>query len=733
MSDFLNRFLLEEGRKLQPESGRYLALGVFGKHPGWDDHIEDLGLETDSLTLAKRVFYIQGVGGQIDAGAWEKLKEEQRLPAFDHVFLWQRSGQFLAGRLWSSSDGKGRTRYPMIVCAHCVGAPLTWVLETVLPRLAEVERACRATDSAAEVRAILEEARSGLRAALGGAAPQDSPIASEALGRFVSDPGFGEGQLGWFRFLYAAQSQLAEFNPGKPGPKSDLQSLRAQAVRVPLGSASTGEVFRLWSRFLAGIIDPAIPCFMVVPAGQTWIDLVAGRPSTQDFFCLRAGSAALPLVTDVPYQIDTEFKVRAAQLLADFQAGRTPSALAQSSAKPAPSPGGASKTRWWSALTGKKLGLLICGAGLLLVAAVVISQMGSGSKPGASTLAKQTATGADQEKSARPAVADAKRQADGEALQQEKDEQARLAAADAAAREEAMTATAEAKRQAEVQQQKDEQARQAAADVAAKVKAMATAAEVKRQTEAQRQKDEEARQAAVEAARVQAEAAAKDQMRITNETKAVPLSSAAPAPASSPPSNLTNGVGMALVWVRSLPATSAGAWVGKFEVTQREYERVTGSNPSAWEEPLQPVENVTWDEAVSFCHKLTELEGRSGTLPQGFGYSLPTEAQWEFLLGDAQFEGSVTSREVNHSAPVAVGSTRVANQYGLFDVLGNVWEWCADTGTSQRLLKGGAFDSSTRFNWSKPFERTTVNPKPAETRSPNAGFRCVLTPTTANM
>jgi hypothetical protein len=53
---------------------------------------------------------VNGIGGQIDSGAWEKLEPAQQLPDFNHIFVWQRSGQILVGRLWSSSDGKGGTR-----------------------------------------------------------------------------------------------------------------------------------------------------------------------------------------------------------------------------------------------------------------------------------------------------------------------------------------------------------------------------------------------------------------------------------------------------------------------------------------------------------------------------------------------------------------------------------------------------------------------------------------------
>jgi hypothetical protein len=90
MSDFFKKFLLEDARRFSP-SGRYAGLAAFGKHPGWDDHVEDLGLETESLIIAKTLFYVNGIGGQIDSGAWERLEPAQQLPAFKHVFLWQRS------------------------------------------------------------------------------------------------------------------------------------------------------------------------------------------------------------------------------------------------------------------------------------------------------------------------------------------------------------------------------------------------------------------------------------------------------------------------------------------------------------------------------------------------------------------------------------------------------------------------------------------------------------------
>jgi len=160
MSEFYRRFLSEDVRKMGAPGGRQIFLAAFGKHPGWDDHVEDLGLESDSLVFAKTLLYVQGIGGQIDSGAWEKLDATQQLPAFKHAFLWQRGSQVIVGRMWSSSDGKGRKRYPMIVCAHCAGIPIEAVLAQVLPRLEQIEQRCLSTNAASDVRATLDRHRS---------------------------------------------------------------------------------------------------------------------------------------------------------------------------------------------------------------------------------------------------------------------------------------------------------------------------------------------------------------------------------------------------------------------------------------------------------------------------------------------------------------------------------------------------------------------------------------------
>src|SRR5580658_9686288 len=168
MSDFYKDFLREPGRLQGQAAVPRVALGALGKHPGWDDHIEGL-LDTGTLALFKNVFYIQGLGREIDSGAWDKPEIAGDLIAFDHYLMWVRGDQFLLGRLWASSDGRNRTKYPMILCAQCNGLPLDWALQRIFPELDRTREACRKARTAAEVRQIIQNTQAGLREMAAGA------------------------------------------------------------------------------------------------------------------------------------------------------------------------------------------------------------------------------------------------------------------------------------------------------------------------------------------------------------------------------------------------------------------------------------------------------------------------------------------------------------------------------------------------------------------------------------
>ena len=149
---------------------------------------------------------------------------------------------------------------------------------------------------------------------------------------------------------------------------------------------------------------------------------------------------------------------------------------------------------------------------------------------------------------------------------------------------------------------------------------------------------------------------------------------------------------------QTIVTISRGFWLGKYEVTQREYQAVMGNNPSNFKGDLDlPVEGVVWYDATNFCGKLTARELAAGRLPAGYEYGLPTEAQWEYAcragtatataLGNslsstqANFDGRWPYNE-GAKGPNVRGTTKVGsyapNAWGLYDMHGNVWEWCQD-------------------------------------------------------
>jgi formylglycine-generating enzyme required for sulfatase activity len=134
--------------------------------------------------------------------------------------------------------------------------------------------------------------------------------------------------------------------------------------------------------------------------------------------------------------------------------------------------------------------------------------------------------------------------------------------------------------------------------------------------------------------------------------------------------------------------------MGKYEVTQAQWRAVMGTNPSNFTGDNLPVETVSWDEAREFCRRLNARLGLSG----GNGYRLPSEAEWEYAARAGTttpfaFGETINAEIVNFYGPgsygnapvgiwrgrtVEVGSLGVANSWGLFEMHGNVWEWCED-------------------------------------------------------
>jgi formylglycine-generating enzyme required for sulfatase activity len=133
-----------------------------------------------------------------------------------------------------------------------------------------------------------------------------------------------------------------------------------------------------------------------------------------------------------------------------------------------------------------------------------------------------------------------------------------------------------------------------------------------------------------------------------------------------------------------------GFWMAKTEVTQAQWQAVMGGNPSEFKGANRPVESVSWSDAQEFLMKLNAVVGNSG----GGVIVLPTEAQWEYAARAGEtgpYSGGMLDevawyRDNSESETHPVG-TKKPNAWGLHDIHGNVWEWCADSYTSK--LEGG--------------------------------------------
>ena len=131
---------------------------------------------------------------------------------------------------------------------------------------------------------------------------------------------------------------------------------------------------------------------------------------------------------------------------------------------------------------------------------------------------------------------------------------------------------------------------------------------------------------------------------------------------------------------------SQSFWLGKFEVTQKQWQSVMGDNPSTFKNPLYPVDNVSWDDCQRFIWKIQKKHQSSGKLV----FRLPTEAEWEYacragstgpyyadLPSIAWYRSDFSRDDPYSEGPHPIG-TKAVNVWGLHDMIGNVWEWCSD-------------------------------------------------------
>lgn len=161
-----------------------------------------------------------------------------------------------------------------------------------------------------------------------------------------------------------------------------------------------------------------------------------------------------------------------------------------------------------------------------------------------------------------------------------------------------------------------------------------------------------------------------------------------------------------------LVTLTSGFWLADTPCTQAMWEAVMGENPSRFKGPQRPVESISWDDVQGFLLRLTTAQG-------GLAACLPTEAQWEHAC-------RVTSAQPRYGALDDIAwhlgnsgqetrdvAGKAANRWGLYDMLGNVWEWCADAWRQNyaaepdtdpletvgpgRVQRGGSFWDNARY------------------------------------
>lgn len=293
-----------------------LYLGAFGKHPGWNDHIDDLGLETQRLVDLKTFMYVEGISACVDAGRWDKLDPDSQIDGFGHVILLRIRGDIIIARLWSSSDGKGRTKYPMVVAAQCNGVSLDWALNKILPELESIQERCQNAKTAAEVVAIIDSSRATLRAALtpGAASTPELTISDSFLDGLTAHPQLGPNAQGLHRILYQLSREAGDYVIGaKPASRAGNAEQAATHLRVPelttdpTARAGVKEDLLAYSKLLLSKIEPWAPMLLVAPLSRPFIDIFIGEPSGPQLYCLRAAEKAIPLSTEIPYTLDVQF------------------------------------------------------------------------------------------------------------------------------------------------------------------------------------------------------------------------------------------------------------------------------------------------------------------------------------------------------------------------------------------------------------------------------------------
>lgn len=306
--------------KLTPRGWRqYITVAAFGKHPGWGDHIDGLGINSSILIDMKRLMYDEGIRYNIEVDdedgerSWRCLKDKEQLIEFGHCFVMKKDTDVVVGQLWASQDASGRKDYPMVVCVHCRRIPLTWILKHVLSRLEKAQERIINTTQSSEVKGILNYLEQDFNDQL----RCDRPVyssrtsSSKTIAALTQLSELAREKNSLMRLLYHLERQDGCDTSG--WGKNELEMSHVH-MRVPITPERQLRNVLVWMEFLTHKYGLGTRVFSFLPHGHKLMDLILAEPVADLFYCLRADLEALPYTSSIPYPIDPSFKVEFEQM-----------------------------------------------------------------------------------------------------------------------------------------------------------------------------------------------------------------------------------------------------------------------------------------------------------------------------------------------------------------------------------------------------------------------------------
>jgi type VI secretion system ImpM family protein len=284
--------------------GRKAVLACFGKHPGWDDHLDDLGIDTTSLAWFKQWCYVDGIGQMLGRDRWPAARSG-RLP-WNHRFISQCGSQWIIGNLTASCDGQGRELYPLVVAVQAqVSEPN--LLELLLRQVNEASQAIAQIADAKSVKRFYAES--------------SLEIASSVECQVGSWQTSSESRQTWLE-NHGKELELIRLFHALEQAEATVSLDRSWVAHLPWVIRPEGAEIAGWIDFLRTLLGKEIPLTIYWKDGQSQATLVLGSMGAEAWGSFFPTTKTPPLVTQVPYIIpDEEVNAFAAKVKAWQQDG----------------------------------------------------------------------------------------------------------------------------------------------------------------------------------------------------------------------------------------------------------------------------------------------------------------------------------------------------------------------------------------------------------------------------